>query len=459
MRRSFAVRLAVAFAAVGIAAAALTAGLVNAAFGARFATYLDARQTERVDVLVAALAESYERRGGWDHHELEQIASVALMDGGTVTMADAEGEALWTAEAGPLAELHRRMMGTGPLGPPQRVPIDVDGTQVGVATLQLPQPGLLPADVSFRRSVNRALVLAGAVAGAVALLAGALIARRATAPARALTAAARGLAAGDRDRRVAEVRADEFGEMASAFNRMADAVEEEDRLRRGFAADVAHELRTPLMILRGEVEAMQDGIVTPTAAALESLREETLRLGMLVDDLQTLAGADAAGFSLDRQPVDVAALVRDAATDTAGLFEAAGVLLSVDAEVPLRSDADPVRLRQVITNLLSNAAKFTPPGGSARIVVTGEGGNVGITVSNTGPAIPPDELERLFDRFYRGSRARTGGSGIGLTVVRQLVMAHGGDVSVTSGEGSGTTFSVRIPAHTTAAGVAGHHAS
>jgi two-component system, OmpR family, sensor histidine kinase BaeS len=444
MRRSFALRLAVAFAVVGIGAATLTAVLVNAAFDDRFTGYLDARQSQRVDVLVDALAESYRRGGVWDQHELHQIASVALMDGGTVTMHDVDGRPLWSAEAGPGAELHRQMMGTGPLGPSREVPVLVDGTVVGVASVALPLPGLLPADLTFRSSVNRLLVLAGGLSGVLALLAGVLIARRATAPSRQLTAAARDLAAGDRSRRVPTGRTDEFGDMAEAFNRMADTVDAEDRLRRGFAADVAHELRTPLMILRGEIEAMQDGMVAPTADALDSLREETLRLGRLVDDLQTLAHADAAAFSLDRQAVDLASLAADAAADTTAAFDEAGVTLRVEVPASVPARADPVRIRQIIGNLLTNAAKFTPAGGHATLRVSGDDRESVIEVTNSGPPLSPAEMERVFERFYRGQDARAGGSGIGLAVVRQLAAAHGGAVTARSAT-AGTVFTVRLP--------------
>lgn len=445
MHRSFAFRLSVAFAAVGLVGAVLTAALVNAAFGGRFAGYLDARQDERLEVVLAALEESYDRHGGWDPAELQQIASVALMDGGTVTMATPTGDRqLWSVEAGPLAELHRRMMGTGPLARPLTRTVEVAGEVVGVATLELPEPGLLPADVSFRRSINQLLGVAVAVAGLVALLTGVAVARHTTAPARALTRAAQAMAGGDRDQRVAEARDDEFGQMAVAFNRLADTVDAEDRLRRGFAADVAHELRTPLMILRGEIEAMQDGMVQPTPAALESLRQESARLARLVEDLQTVSRADAAGFVLDRRLVDLCGLAAATAEDLASTFVEEGVELTVAAPSEVMVRADPVRVRQIATNLLINAVRFSPRGAITEIMVTRERDDAVLAVSNTGPAIPADEQPRVFERFFRGRRAQAGGSGIGLAVVRQLALAHGGDAAVVSTP-ERTTFTVRLP--------------
>src|SRR3990170_7837710 len=232
--------------------------------------------------------------------------------------------------------------------------------------------------------------------------------------------------------------------MARAFNSMADTIEEEDRLRRAFAADVAHELRTPLTILRTQIEGIQDGVIEPTSPALASLHEETLRLSRLVADLETLASADAAGFTLVRQPIELLPLLSGAAQDLAGPCEAAGVSLRTHlADVRLQADA--TRIRQVVANLLSNALKFTPSGGEVDLTLQAEVGRAMIRVSDTGPGIPPDEIAHVFDRFFRGRGVRAGGSGIGLTVARELVRAHGGDIQVTSDPGQGATFAVTLP--------------
>ncbi|MBI3647578.1 MAG: HAMP domain-containing protein [Actinobacteria bacterium] len=447
MRRSYALRLAAAFAGVGIAAAALTAILVNVEFGTTFASYLHEQQDARERQLVAGLADSYRRADGWSAADLESLQSLALMDGGAVRVVDAQGKTVWDASAGvsgQMAALHRQMMGSGPLGPEQRLPIRVDGSVVGTAVIRLPQPGLLPQDVAFRSSVNRLLLLGGILAGFVALALGIVLARRATAPARELTKTARALALGDRSERVESEGPDEFGEMARAFNTLADTIEEEDRLRREFAADVAHELRTPLTILRTQIEGIQDGVVEPTSPALASLHEETLRLSRLVADLETLASADAARFSLVRQPVDLRPLLEGAAREFAGPYEAEDVRLAAYLS-DVAVQADPTRIRQVVANLLSNALKFTPPGGEVDLTLRREGDNAVIRVSDTGPGIPADELQQVFDRFFRGRGARAGGSGIGLTVARELVRAHRGDIEVASELQQGTTFTVLLP--------------
>ena len=457
MRRSFAFRLAAAFAGVGIAAAALPAILVNVAFGTRFERYLEEQRGVRQRQLVAALADSYARMGGWRTSDLEPLAALILMDGGTLRLEDAEGRTVWApatgAAASAMARMHRQMMGSGPLGPERRLPIEVDGSVVGTAVVRLPEPGVLPQDEAFRASVNRLLLAGGIAAGILAMGLGAVLARRATAPARELTRAARAMAAGHRSHRVEYEGADELGEMARAFNRMADAIEEEDRLRRAFAADVAHELRTPLAILRSEIEALQDGVEEPSREALASLHEETLRLGRLVADLETLASAEAAGFSLERRPVALRPLLEGAVEEFAGPFETAGVRLGSELEDAV-AEVDPVRIRQVVTNLLSNALKFTPAGGAVRVELRRHGTEAVLRVSDTGPGIPPDELPHVFERFFRGRGARARGSGIGLTVARELVLAHGGEIAVESEPGRGTTFTVRLPLAAAGAGAA-----
>ncbi|MBI4259770.1 MAG: HAMP domain-containing protein, partial [Actinobacteria bacterium] len=349
--RSFGFRLAVAFAGVGLAAAAVTALLVNLSFERRFTGYLEEQQGGRARQLVAALAGSYERMGGWDTRDLDDLAAFALMDGGEVRLLDAAGEVVWQPASVPgaagMAEMHRRMMGDGPIGSEQRIPVEVGGATVGTVVLRLPRAGLLPQDVEFRDSINRLLLYGGLAAGGLALLLGVFLARMATRPARELTRAARRLAAGEHGVRASHDAPDEFGEMARAFNAMADIVEEEDRLRRAFAADVAHELRTPLAILRTHLEAMQDGIVPTGAIELGSLHEEVLRLSRVVADLEILASADAASFSLDRRAVDLREVVGASIAGFADGFAREWIAVEATLE-PAVAEVDPIRVRQIL---------------------------------------------------------------------------------------------------------------
>jgi signal transduction histidine kinase len=448
MRRSFAFRLALTFAGVGVAAALIAALLVNAAFGNRFDDYL-AQQREGVQAeLVRALQDSYTRMGAWDSADLKSLSALALSDGGELRLLDMDGNVIWEPTATPageaMAEMHRQMMGGGPLGPEQSIAISVDGRGVGTAALRLPEPGLDPRDVAFRSSVNRLLLLGGLLTGLLALGIGVVLARRAVAPAREITQAAQALAAGDRSRRVPVDTTDELGAMGEAFNSMAETIEDEDRLRRLFATDVAHELRTPLAILRTQVEALQDGISQPTPEVLSSLHEETLRLTRLVEDLETLASAEAAHFSLQPRNVELLPVLEDVAGQFAGQFESKRVAFETSLQ-PAPARADPTRVSQIVSNLLSNALKFTPPGGKVTFSLHAEPSWVVMEVEDSGAGIRPEEMARVFDRFYRGMDARASGSGIGLTVVRELAVAHGGSAEVESNDTGGVTFTVKLP--------------
>lgn len=449
MRRSYAVRLALAFAAVGVAAAAVTAILVNFVFGGLLTGYLDQQQQASEDRVVALLAGAYAQHHSWDTSGLDALAPSLKMEGAEVQVEDPSGRMVWDlASSQPgsmMGGMPQGMMGATSLGAARRLPVSVDGRTVGTAIIQLPATGSLPTDVTFRDAVTRMLLIGGLVAGVAAMGLGVLLARRATGPVRELTRAAQEFAAGNREQRVEHTSSDEFGAMAVAFNSMADSLGDEERLRQTFAADVAHELRTPLMILMNQLEAMEDGVIELGPEAIRSLQEETQRISKLVADLEVLASADAARFTLKKQRLDLADQASAAVAEFARLFEQKSVRLETRFK-SVQVDGDPGRLRQVIGNLLSNALKFTPEGGWVRIVV-GQGTQQALLeVSDSGPGIPPEELGRVFDRFFRGQGARAGGSGIGLTVVRDLVGAHGGEVVASNRPGGGALFKITLPA-------------
>lgn len=453
----FARRLALAFAALGIGSALLTAVLVNTAFTSRFQNYLGEQQSVQQEQLVAMFAADYVANGAWQTRSLNRLAPGVIMTGSEAEVLDATGRRVWsladaatdaeTPAYATMPEMHRQIMGTGELGPPRSLPVVVDGRQVGTLVVRVPEGAIPAVDRDFRSAVNR-LLAAGALAAAfVALLVGVYTARRATAPIAELTRAAEDLATGHRDRRVTTVPDNEIGQLATAFNTMAERVDKEDHLRRAFTADVAHELRTPLAILRSELEAVQDGIRQPTDDVIGSLHEETLRLTDLVADLETLASADAATFTLNRQPISLAGIVADSTTALAAPFGDAAITVKSHLD-DVWVDADPVRLTQIITNQLTNALKFVPAGGTVTVTVCETDGWAELTIADTGLGIPADDLPHIFDRYYRSRTARADGSGIGLAVVAQLVEAHGGTITADSTPGHGATFTTRLPALT-----------
>jgi signal transduction histidine kinase len=325
-----------------------------------------------------------------------------------------------------------------------------------------------PASRVFLTSVNRTLLLIAVVAGLGAVLLILGLSHRILAPVEALTTAVRRMGAGDLSQRVEVMSRDEVGELARAFNAMADGLARLEELRRNMVTDVAHELRTPLSNIRGYLEALQDGVVEPERHIIDSLHKEAMLLNCLVDDLQELSLAEAGQIRLGRQPVALADIVDRALETIRPRAEAEGIALQVDLPGDLLVDVDPQRIGQVLRNLLENALTHTPPGGEIAVAAhaacpepsdalspveglskgRGEGQWVEVSVRDTGSGIAAEDLPYVFERFYRADRSRSrasGGAGLGLAIARQLVEAHGGRIEVESEIGQGTQFTFTLP--------------
>ena len=298
-------------------------------------------------------------------------------------------------------------------------------------------------------SLGRYFLLGGILAVGVSILLTALLSRRILAPVRALTQAARRFGKGDLSSRVEYEGKDELGELAASFNSMASNLENLEKQRRIMVADIAHELRTPLSNLRGYLEAIADGVIQPDEANIRSLSEEANHLSRLVNELQELSLADAGALKLDIQPFDIAALLTDAVMAMQPAALSHHLTLSADIpedlpEIPI----DPYRIRQVITNLLNNAVTHTPADGLVTVTASLSQKSVIISVSDTGEGIPEEDIPYIFERFYRVDKSRnrtTGGTGLGLTIAKRLIEAHGGSISVASTFGKGTVFTVKLP--------------
>jgi signal transduction histidine kinase len=302
---------------------------------------------------------------------------------------------------------------------------------------------------SFLGSVNRSLLLAGVASAAVALIIALFLARRILRPVAALTTAVKRMQSGDLAQRVPVHSEDELGELARAFNAMADALARTEELRRNLVNDVAHELRTPLASIRCQLEALQDGLVEPNQAEINSLHEETMQLNRLVEDLQDLALAEAGQFSLDLQEVSVKQQAEQAIRSLHHLARERDVLIEVclpENLPPVIADAN--RLRQILTNLIHNAVTHTPAGGRVTVEASSADSAIEMRIRDTGSGIAPEYLPHIFDRFYRTDHSRsraTGGSGLGLAIVKQLVELHGGSVWADSIIGQGSTVYFTLP--------------
>jgi signal transduction histidine kinase len=309
----------------------------------------------------------------------------------------------------------------------------------------LPPPGPGPGAGKFRVSVDRWLLTGLAVAALLAVLVLLTIARRVFAPVEALTRGARALAGGRLDTRVDVRGNDEIGELARAFNGMADALERNERARRNMVSDVAHELRTPLTNIRVQLEAVEDGVIEPDAKFLASMSEDAATLSRLIEDLQQLSLAEAGQLRLEVDEIGVDALVARALDGLERRIEERGLAVTTEVDAtPVR--VDPRRIVQVLRNLMVNSLTFARS--SLAISSRIDDGQVEVRVADDGPGVPPEHADRIFDRFYRADAARsrtTGGAGLGLAIARQLVELHGGTIALENRPGEGATFVFRIP--------------
>jgi two-component system sensor histidine kinase BaeS len=402
-------RLALVFLGVALAAVALIA-VLTAIFSAADVSSLAGRQrTELAKAFAVAAGSAWEQRQGWAGADLVPVTDLAAQTGVQLQVRDAGGHPV-TATGG----------FTTAAGPVSSAPVVVHGEREGSVVVGLTTSGLG-------------------------------IARRITRPVTRLISVTRAMADGDRSARAGEIRAPgELRELAAAFDHMADTLDYQDKIRRDMVASVAHELRTPVAVLQAGHEALLDGVTEPSPDELGSLRDEVLRLARMVDDLQTMAAADAAVLQLTREQRDLADIAESAASSLARRFEAADVTLDRQL-APAPVAADQRWMHQVVTNLLGNALKFTPAGGTVTIstvtISTGqEGPTAVLEVADTGVGIPPDELPRIFDRFWRGqAAAQTSGSGIGLAIAAELAWAHGGKLTAASQPGAGTRLTLTLP--------------
>lgn len=336
------------------------------------------------------------------------------------------------------------------VNPPHVTVTDPEGSQIGsLYLLPLNPRGRSSGEELFVGSVNRSLASVAVVAGLAALLLTVLLSRRILGPVESLTEAVRRMEKGDLTGRV-EVRSkDEIGELAQAFNVMADSLRRNEELRRNMVSDIAHELRTPLTNIRCQIETIQDGLAKPVRETLDSLYEETMLLNRLVEDLHELALAESGQLGLQLEPVSVLEAFKQAASasEPAALSNHISIDLDDPADLP-EVYADSLRVGQILRNLISNAIKHTPAGGRIRLTARARGPSVEVTVEDTGTGIEPEHLPYVFERFYRTDIARaraTGGAGLGLAIVKQLVLAHGGEIRAESANGAGSRFVFTLP--------------
>lgn len=281
----------------------------------------------------------------------------------------------------------------------------------------------------------------------IAMVVSYFVAKRITAPLLEMRAVAERISQGQLDRRLKVLGHDELGQLGTSLNHLAEQLQQQEELRKNMTADVAHELRTPLATLKSHIEAMEDGIWEPTKERIHSCYEEIERLIHLVGDLEQLTFVESPEFQLHLKEEDLGQLVQQTVEMARPEFEQKGVHLLWEAPESIRLPMDRERMAQIMTNLLSNALKFTKPTGQVSVELERHEDAIVLNVHDTGIGIPAADLPYVFDRFYRAEKSRnrkSGGSGIGLAIVKRIVEAHGGEVTISSVWGEGTTVTVRF---------------
>ncbi|MFH1736940.1 MAG: ATP-binding protein [Actinomycetota bacterium] len=301
----------------------------------------------------------------------------------------------------------------------------------------------------FLAVVNRSLWVAALVVILVAAITSAIFARRLTSPVQHMTRAAKEIAAGRLDQRIPVETRDEIGELADSFNQMAASLEKNQQLNQQLFAGIAHELKTPLTIIQGNLEAILDGVQEPTPEKIAALHTETVLLNRLVNDLRDLTLAEAGQLKIAVEKVKLKSLVIKVTEMLQPILNERRIKLSVKMPTSLKTvQADPDRVTQILYNLLTNAVRHTPDKGEIKLSAVADNSVTRVSVSDNGDGIPPEDLPHIFDHFYRvdDSRARaTGGIGMGLAIAKLLVEAHGGTITAASEPGRGSTFSFTLP--------------
>lgn len=453
-RLSFALKLGLSFVVVILVAIALVYFMTAHTITSRFAAYNEQTREQTAQQLCGLLAEYRLRTGTWLGAERllsvqyqivtngQVIVRRTSLVGGDFSLTDENRIVVISTQQDTIGtQLSKAEVASG-------YPIREGGKQIGTLVIDNRNSPLPPDEVEFLSSAKRSALVGGGIASGVALFLSIILITQVLSPLRLLTRATERIAHGDLSHRVVLKARDEFGRLGESFNRMIDNLSQSETVRKTMTADIAHELRTPVTIIQGNLEAILDGVYQADTETIAPIYEETLHLGRLIDDLRDLALAESGELRLSKEPTDVIALVNQVVeTVNSSLEEGPRVFVTAPDEIPPVS-IDSMRIRQVLVNLLSNALRYTPSDMKIRVEIEVWESMLVLRVLDRGPGIPEDELPHLFERFYRGDEARTraaGGSGLGLAIAKQWVEAHGGKITASNRADGGACFTILLP--------------
>lgn len=426
----------------------LLATVVRVATDRTFSRYLSDQATVHGEMLPVMLAGYYARQGNWSGVQ-PNIDEASRLIGAPVILADHEGRVVAAGQQDMIGQQ------LDPSQPPGRaIPVVGSGDTV-IGTVYVGRTvDQQRADAAFLAAVTRALLAAAVLVALLATALGLLLARSISRPLTEMGRAAASVARGDYTVRVAAHGRDEVAALARAFNRMAAGIAEPESLRRALVANVSHDLRTPLTVLRGYLEGLRSGAILDRRSAelaFDAMHAEVERLLRLIDDLRQVAHLDAGTLPLERRPCTLQELAAEAVRRITPLAEAKAITITDETRRDLpQVRVDPERLGQALYNVLDNAVRHTERGGQIILQAGSDGSTVWLRIQDTGSGIRPEHLPRIFERFYRAdpSRSRSeGGSGLGLAITQSIVEAHGGQVTAESAglEGAGSTFTLHLP--------------
>ncbi len=442
--RSLTLKLVLAFTLVSLVGIGLVALMTARFTGDQFREYFE---NQNRTALVAELVDYYAQENSWQGIEaLVNNPDFVQKYGWGFIILDIQGKVVLPNPI--VAQIPKNFERVVRIE--DRFPINLDGKRIGtLINLGIRNPSRPPLPNQINRLYNT-LLIASIGAVLVSAFLGVLLARSLTHTLRELTTATRKVAQGDLDQQVPVRSKDELGELASSFNQMSEDLLKSRHLRRQMTADIAHELRTPLTVILGHTEALSEGQLPPDPETFNIIYDETKRLNRLVEDLRMLSLSDAGELQLNYQEILPEELLERAMSIREQEAQSKNIQLLVEISDELPAvRVDPDRMIQVLVNLLDNALRYTPPGGKIRLSANPGLGFVEITVKDNGPGIPAENLEHLFERFYRADNSRqrdSGGSGLGLAIAKSLVEHQGGQIRVESKAGEGSTFVIQLPA-------------
>jgi len=436
--------------------------LTNLLLDKHFKEYVIQNQKRKSEEIVSLVSQQFEGENKWNVETIQNICVRALEQGMIIRLIDSSGKVIWDARLHDntlceqmLAHIEQNMSSRYPNWEGSYVensyPVTHGLINAGKIIIGYYDPYYFnDSDLAFINTINRLLLGVGVFSLFLSLLISSIMSKRLSTPISRVISTAEMISKGYFDDRITEKSSTkETAQLIETVNKLAETLENQEALRKRLTADVAHELRTPLATLQGHMEAMIDGIWNPDIERLKSCHAEILRINRMIGDLEKLARYESENLVLNKTVFDISELIRSIIQNFENDFLNKGISVELIWEEET-VEADKDKISQVIINLISNAIKYTPQGGTVEIRVKGLHDATEISVRDTGNGIPPEDLPYIFERFYRADKSRnrmTGGAGIGLTITKAIVEAHKGKIQVKSKVNEGTEFIVLLPKH------------